>query len=449
MTKNIFGTDGVRGRANEGYITPENAMKLAVSVVNYYLSNNHETVNNKFTVVIGKDTRLSGYMLEPALTSGFIAAGADVFLLGPIPTPAVAFMTKSLRADLGVVISASHNPYQDNGIKFFNSNGFKISPEDEIKISEIFFENQKLASPDHMGKAKRLDDAAGRYIEFAKNSFPKNLSLNGMKIVVDTSNGAAYKIAPLVFWELGAEVIKIGNNPDGLNINKNCGATDTALLQKTVIETKADIGIALDGDADRLIVVDENGEVLDGDYVIAAIATDWKNSGKLSNDKVVATKMSNLGMEKYLESIGLELVRSDVGDKYVLEKMLEIGSNIGGEKSGHVIPIDYSSTGDGTVSALQILAYLQKNNLKPSSIRKLFISYPQIFKNTSKDIDLNDPNISKVLNEVENDLGENGRIIIRKSGTEKITRIMIESISESDIQKALKKIEKIGIANKI
>lgn len=436
--KNIFGTDGVRGKANDGYITPENAMKLAIAVINYYFSVNHKSVNNKFTVVIGKDTRLSGYMLEPALTSGFIAAGADVVLLGPIPTPAVAFITKSLRADLGVVISASHNPYEDNGIKFFNADGFKISEYEEFEISRIFHEKSKLISTEYMGKAKRLDDATGRYVEFVKSSFPKNLSLSGFKIVLDTANGAAYKIAPKIFWELGADVIKIGDNPDGLNINQNCGATHTELLQKTVVENQADIGIALDGDADRLIVIDECGEVVDGDYLIAAIATDWKNSGKLYTNDVVATSMSNLGMEKYLNSIGLNLVRSDVGDKYVIQKMLETGSSIGGEKSGHIIPIDYCSTGDGCISALQILAYLKNTKSNASDIRKLYKPYPQVLKNIPKILDLTDPVISNCISTIETEiLGNDGRIIVRKSGTEPITRIMIESKSNNNIKKAM------------
>ncbi|MDR1391095.1 MAG: phosphoglucosamine mutase [Holosporales bacterium] len=436
--KNIFGTDGVRGKANEGYITPENAMRLAVSAVNYYLLNEHQFVNSKFTVVIGKDTRLSGYMLEPALTSGFIAAGADVVLLSPIPTPAVAFMTKSLRADLGVVISASHNLYQDNGIKFFNSEGFKISLNDELGISEIFHTEQRLTSTEHMGKAKRLDDSAGRYVEFVKSSFPKNLELSGVKVVVDTANGSAYKIASQIFWELGAEVLKIGDEPNGLNINDKCGATHLSLLQKTVIENSADIGIALDGDADRLIIVDEMGEILDGDYIIAAIATYWKNSNKLHVNSVVATTMSNSGMEKYLNSIDVNLIRSDVGDKYVVEKMIEVGANLGGEKSGHIIPIDYSSTGDGCVSALQILAYIQKEKIKSSDIRKLFTPYPQLFKNLNKLLDLRSESVLSCISKIEKEILKGpGRIILRKSGTEPITRIMIESENEDEITNAM------------
>ena len=436
MMQNIFGTDGVRGKANEGYITPKNAMELAVSVINYYADTEHKSVNSKFTVVIGKDTRLSGYMLEPALTAGFIAAGADVILLGPIPTPAVAFMTRSLRADLGVVISASHNPYYDNGIKFFNSNGFKITEEEEIKISEIFHNHPKLISTEFMGKARRLDDAQGRYVEFVKSSFPKNFSLAGLKIALDTANGAAYKIAPQILWELGAEIIHIGNEPDGLNINQDCGATHTELLRETVIAHKADIGIALDGDADRLIIVDEQGEVVDGDYLIASISNSWKGANKLRGNTVVATIMSNMGMEKYLNSIGLNLVRTDVGDKFVIQKMLEIDANIGGEKSGHIIPIDYSSTGDGCISALQVLVFLQKEKNKSSEIRNLYKPYPQIMMNVPKILDLNLPQISDCINAINNMLCDSGRIVVRKSGTEPVTRVMIEAQSETKAREA-------------
>ena len=441
--QNIFGTDGVRGRANEGYITPENAMRLAVSVINYYASINHKSVNSKFTVVIGKDTRLSGYMLEPALTSGFIAAGADVVLLGPIPTPAVAFMTRSLRADLGVVISASHNPYYDNGIKFFNSSGFKITEDEEIKISEIFHDMPQLIATEFMGKARRLDDAQGRYVEFVKSSFPKKLSLSGLKIALDTANGAAYKIAPQIFWELGAEIIHIGNEPDGLNINKDCGATHTELLQKTVIEHKADIGIALDGDADRLIVIDEQGEVIDGDYLIATIANAWKFAGKLKSDVVVATIMSNMGMEKYLNSIGLNLTRTNVGDKFVIQKMVEIGANIGGEKSGHIVPIDYSTAGDGCISAIQILSFLQKEKKIASEIRNLYVPYPQVMFNIPKILDLNAPQIADCINTINTMLHDTGRIVIRKSGTEPVTRVMIEAQSATQAREAEQYFNKI------
>jgi phosphoglucosamine mutase len=385
-------------------------------------------------------------MLEPALTSGFIAAGADVVLLGPVPTPTVAFMTRSLRADFGVMISASHNLYYDNGIKFFNSNGFKLSLKDEINISDIFHNSQDLVDPEHMGKAKRLDDAPGRYIEFVKNSFPKNLSLFDVKIVIDTANGAAYKIAPQVFWELGAEIIKIGAEPDGLNINKACGATDTALLQKTVTAQNADIGIALDGDADRLIIVTEEGEVLDGDYVIATIATDWLETKKLTSKNIVATKMSNIGLERYLNKIGLDLSRCEVGDKHVLDKMLGISAQIGGEKSGHIIPIDYSSTGDGLIAALQILAYIQRKKIKTSDIKTLYTPFPQEFMNIPQIIEISDQKTIDLIERVKDQILNNtGRIIIRKSGTENLTRIMIESENKNDIIRAIEEIKKTFI----
>lgn len=435
---NIFGTDGVRGLANSGFITPENSMKLAISAVKHFKKDMED-----FKVVIGKDTRLSGYMLEPALTAGFIAAGADVMLLGPIPTPAVSVITRTLRANLGVVISASHNPYKDNGIKFFNDKGFKISPLDEEKITEFFFGEMKLVGPEKMGKAKRINDIDGRYVEFVKASFIRNLTLSGIKIVVDCANGAAYKVAPEVFWELGAEVIAIGNEPDGLNINEECGTTNPKLLQKTVVEHKADIGFALDGDADRVIVVDEKGTIIDGDYIIAIIATDWRNRGKLRGNKVVATTMSNMALWKYLNSIGIELIRSDVGDKYVIEKMIEIESNLGGEKSGHIVPLDYSTTGDALVSALQVLNYLVSNSKKASDIHNLYKPYPQVFKNLNKEIDIHSNYVKKTIFSIENEiLQKRGRLIIRKSGTENIIRVMIESENEEDVEKALVVIDK-------
>ncbi|MDR1233774.1 MAG: phosphoglucosamine mutase [Holosporales bacterium] len=446
---NIFGTDGVRGRANEGYITPDKVTTLAVSVINYYNSTSHVTVNNKFTVVIGKDTRLSGYMLEPALTAGFISAGANVILLGPIPTHGVAFITRSLRADLGVVISASHNPFQDNGIKLFGPQGFKISPTEEIRISNKFHEilragslSNYLVDPGSMGKARRLNDAAGRYVETVKRSFPKDLSLAGMKIVIDAANGAAHRIAPQVFWELGADIIKIGCDPNGININHGCGAIDTNTLRKTVLKSGADIGISLDGDADRVIIVDDLGNVIDGDYIIAAIATDWLETGRLITNKVVATYMSNLGLEEYLDGIGIELIRSDVGDKHVLDQMLKIGCNLGGEKSGHVIPIDYATTGDGLISAMQVLAYLKRRGLRSSQLMNLYQAYPQILKNIKKQIDPTDTRIQSFVKDIENNvLNQRGRIIVRKSGTENITRIMIEAETRTDIDMAITQLE--------
>ncbi|MDR0640409.1 MAG: phosphoglucosamine mutase [Holosporales bacterium] len=450
MNSNIFGTDGVRGRANEGYITPDKVTTLAVAVINHYNATNHISVNNKFTVVIGKDTRLSGYMLEPALTAGFISAGADVTLLGPIPTHGVAFVTRSLRADLGVVISASHNPFQDNGIKLFGPHGFKISPDEEIKISNKFHEISRadtlqdyLVTPGDMGKARRLSDAAGRYIETVKCSFPKNLSLSGVKIAVDAANGAAYRIAPQVFWELGADIVKIGCDPNGSNINHNRGAIETNALQKAVIKAGADIGIALDGDADRVVIVDDLGNLIDGDYIIAAIATDWLETERLSTNKVVATYMSNLGLEEYLRKIGLELIRSDVGDKHVLDQMLKIGCNLGGEKSGHVIPLDYATTGDGLISAMQVLAYLKRRGLKASQLMDLYRPYPQILRNIRKQIDLTDTKFQSFVRDIEhNTLNQRGRIIVRKSGTEYMTRIMIEAERPTDIDTAIVQVEK-------
>lgn len=409
-------------------------MKLAVSAANYYSEAKRKTAGSKFTVVIGKDTRLSGYMLEPALTAGFIAAGANVMLLGPIPTPGVAFITKSLRADLGVVISASHNPYQDNGIKFFNADGFKITVDDEMKISDMFWGQQKLTQTETMGKAWRLDGAAGRYVEFAKRSFPRELSLAGMKIAVDTANGAAYKVAPQVLWELGADVIKVGNSPDGLNINKGCGVVDTTRLQKAVLDSGACIGIALDGDADRVAIVDETGNMIDGDYLLAAIATSWQRTEKLQGNTVVATIMSNLGMERYLNSIGLNLVRTDVGDKYVLQKMLEIGANIGGEQSGHIIPIDYSSTGDGIVAALQILAYIRTEGIRASSIRNLYTPLPNMMRSIPID---SCQSLERCRELGESIVGQAGRVIIRKSGTEPVVRILIEAESADLVNSAV------------
>ncbi|MDR1034791.1 MAG: phosphoglucosamine mutase [Holosporales bacterium] len=450
MYKSIFGTDGVRGRANEGYITPDKVTALAVAAIDYYNSTDHKTVNNKFTVVIGKDTRLSGYMLEPALVAGFIAAGADVILLGPIPTPGVAFMTRSLRADLGVVISASHNPFYDNGIKFFGSTGFKISTDEEKKISERFYDILKrttklqdsLSSPDGMGKARRLDDAGGRYIEAVKRSFPKNLSLAGMKIVIDTANGAAYRVAPQIFWELGADIVQIGGDPDGLNINLNCGALSTVALREVVLSTGADIGIALDGDADRVAIIDETGRHIDGDYVIAAIATDWQELGLLRGACVVATCMSNIGLEKYLNGIGINLYRADVGDKHVLGKMLENGSNLGGEKSGHIIPIDYAQTGDGLIAAMQILAFLKRCGLKASAIDDLYVSCPQAVMNIDGMVEVDDPDVRNFIAEIEGEmLSGRGRILVRKSGTENVTRVMIESERRADVDSVVLKVK--------
>ncbi|MDR0553020.1 MAG: phosphoglucosamine mutase [Holosporales bacterium] len=433
MASKLFGTDGIRGVANSGLITPESIMRLAMAVANYFK-------RGDFNVVIGKDTRLSGYMLESALMTGFTALGANVFLLGPIPTPAVSFMTRTMRADLGVVISASHNHYMDNGVKFFNNKGFKISSRDEEAITNLFYGNEelKLCSPENMGRAKRIEDISGRYVEFVKGSFTRNMMLSGWKIVVDAANGAAYRVAPNVFWELGADVITIGAEPDGYNINRECGATEPRLLQQKVIEHGADIGFALDGDADRLIVVDNEGAIIDGDYIIATIATDWKARNKLRSNKIVVTNMSNTGLEKYLDSIGLVLEKSDVGDKNVVEKMIQTKSNLGGEKSGHIIPIDYTTTGDGLIAALQVLDYLVTNSKRASDIRKLYTPFPQIFRNINREVD--SINITKATSRV---LNGRGRVVVRQSGTEGVTRLMIEAEDTSVIDTAMNLIKEL------
>ena len=361
MTRKYFGTDGIRGRANEGNMTAEIAMRVGMAAGRYFTRGDHQ-----HRVVIGKDTRLSGYMLEPALASGFISLGMDVIMVGPMPTPAVAMLTRSLRADLGVMISASHNVYQDNGIKLFGPNGYKLSDEIELEIERRIDNGyaDHLVCSENLGRAQRLKYAAGRYIEFAKNSFPKRQRLDGLKIVIDCANGAAYKTAPTVLWELGAEVIPLGVNPNGTNINHNCGSTHPELMQEAVIAHGADIGIALDGDADRLIVCDEKGNIVDGDQLIAAVATHWKQREQLSAAAVVTTVMSNMGMEKYLNGLGLELMRTQVGDRYVVDAMRKHNINIGGEQSGHIVLNDFTTTGDGLIAALQILALIVTSEKK-------------------------------------------------------------------------------------
>lgn len=439
---NLFGTDGIRGEANTGYITPNNVVKLAVSITNYFTNkSDYHSINNKFTVVIGKDTRLSGYMLESALTAGFISAGADIRLLGPIPTPAVAVMTKTLRADLGVVISASHNPYTDNGIKFFNKHGFKLDIDDEIAISNIFNANElALTQSEKIGKALRIDDADGRYIEFVKNSFAKNLNLSGKKIVIDTANGAAYKIARSIFWELGADVRIINDEPNGTNINANCGAIAPQKLCEAVVQNGADIGFAFDGDADRLVVVDENGNIVDGDHTICAIATDWMQLNKIKNKQIVVTNMSNTALDDYCAKLGLSVVRTDVGDKNVLKEMINTKSNIGGEKSGHIIVLDYSTTGDGLISAIQILNYLLRTEEKASCLHNFFTLYPQKCINISEYINKDDKKIKSLLHKLYTEkLAKH--VVIRKSGTERVTRIMVESTSQQNLDKSIQLIQ--------
>jgi len=441
MQSKLFGTDGVRGQANSWPMSPDVILKLAVASSHYFIQKMpSEWVHgdHRFMVVIGKDTRLSGYMVEAALMAGFVAMGADVVLLGPLPTPAVSMLTRSLRANLGVMISASHNPFEDNGIKFFTADGYKLSQEDEQNIEQLAASNIPLASSGKVGKAKRLDDAAGRYIEFAKATFPRGQRLDGLKIVLDCAHGAGYKVAPKVLWELGADVIPIGIEPNGLNINKDCGATSLDLLKEKVLEERADLGIALDGDADRLIMIDENGATLDGDQLMALIATVWLANGSLKGGGVVSTVMSNLGFERYLKGKGLTLHRASVGDRCVLEMMRETGCNVGGEQSGHIILSDYATTGDGLIAALQVLSLLQKSKCKVSELASTFRPVPQILKNMriANKIDLNSPSMSRAIRSAEQELGDSGHLLVRASGTEPLIRIM----AQGDDQNLLLKI---------
>ena len=430
MTRKLFGTDGIRGKANVEPVTAETAMQVAMAAAIEMKRGPY-----RHRVIIGKDTRLSGYLLEPAMTAGFISMGMDVMLLGPMPTPAVAMLTRSLRADLGVVISASHNPYQDNGIKFFGADGYKLSDDVEASIERRVSENMsgnRVASSD-LGRASRLDDERGRYIESVKSSFPKNVRLDGMKIVVDCANGAAYQVAPRVRWELGAEVVAIGVHPDGTNINKDCGATATAIMQETVVKHGADIGIALDGDADRVILCDEKGRVIDGDQIMALIARSWHKSGQLQGDGVVATVMSNLGFERFLQSLKLTLKRMPVGDRYVVDHMRTNHYNVGGEQSGHIILGDYSTTGDGLIAALQVLAVIREADKPASEVCKVFEPVPQLLKNVryKTPISLEAKPMQDAIREAEGRLGKSGRILVRQSGTEPLIRVMAEGDDET------------------
>ncbi|MCE3254799.1 MAG: phosphoglucosamine mutase [Rickettsiaceae bacterium] len=441
MAKKYFGTDGIRGTANKFPITPEIALKVGMAVGAKFRDGEH-----RHRVVIGKDTRLSGYMVESALTAGLLAVGIDVFLVGPMPTPGVSMLTKSMRADIGIMISASHNPFHDNGIKIFDKNGNKLNDAIEMEIESMISGDMEkyLAVPDKLGKAKRIDDARGRYMWFVKNSFPKDQTLDGLKIVVDCANGAAYSMAPTILWELGAEVISIGVNPDGFNINENCGSTSPELLSKTVIENKADIGIALDGDADRLLVVDENGKTIHGDKIIGLIAEKLHNEGNLKKDTVVATQMSNLALEEYLRYFGVSLIRTNVGDRYVLEEMKKSGYNFGGEQSGHLVLSDYSSTGDGLIAALQILAIMTKQKKRASEIANIFELMPQILHNVryQDGNPLESKEVQDAIKEAEKTLGNEGRVLVRKSGTEKLIRIMIEGKDEKLIKTLAEQIAK-------
>ncbi len=425
MTRKYFGTDGIRGRANAYPMTAEVALKLGMAAALQFRRGNY-----RHRVVIGKDTRLSGYMLEPALTSGFVSMGMDVVLVGPMPTPAVAMLTRSLRADLGVMISASHNPFEDNGIKLFGPDGYKLSDSVEFEIEAKMDSDlaAELEPSDMLGRARRLEDARGRYTEYVKQTFPRGLRLDGFKIALDCANGAAYKVAPEVLWELGAEITTIGVTPDGTNINKNCGSTHLDALQSQTVAAGADIGLALDGDADRLIVCDQNGRVIDGDQIMALIAEDWHLTGRLNGGGVVATVMSNLGLERYLNDLGLGLKRTPVGDRYVAEAMRAEAYNLGGEQSGHLIFDDYATTGDGLIAALQVLAVLVSSGKPASEICSKFEALPQVLKNVrfNGGQPLEAASVKKAITDAEEKLNGTGRLLIRKSGTEPLIRVMAE-----------------------
>jgi phosphoglucosamine mutase len=435
--RKLFGTDGIRGTANKDPMTADTALKVAVAAGRHFTRGQH-----RHLVVIGKDTRLSGYMLEPALTAGFISIGMDVVLLGPMPTPGVAMLTRSLRADLGVVISASHNPYDDNGIKLFGPDGYKLSDEIEAEIERNLDVREGLAAPGKLGRARRLDDAEGRYIEFVKATFPKGLRLDGLRIVVDCANGAAYKMAPTVLWELGAEVVRIGVTPDGFNINAKCGATHTETLQSAVVAHGADLGVALDGDADRVIMIDEHGHPIDGDQVMALIARSWGKGGKLRGGGVVGTVMSNLGLERFLAGQKLTLARAAVGDRYVVEMMRASDYNLGGEQSGHIILSDYATTGDGLVAALQVLAVLVESGQRASELCRVFEPLPQLLKNVrfKGGAPLEVDSVKKAIRDAEQTLGKTGRVLIRKSGTEPVIRVMAEGEDKALIDRVVSQI---------
>jgi phosphoglucosamine mutase len=429
MMRRLFGTDGIRGTANLEPMTPETALRVAMAVGECFRNGNH-----KHLVVIGKDTRLSGYMLEPALTAGFITMGMDVVLIGPLPTPAIAMLTRSLRADIGVMLSASHNPFSDNGIKLFGPDGYKLSDELEAQIEQSLEKGpRRRAAPHELGRAKRLEDAGGRYIEFVKQSFPKGLRLDGLRVVVDCAHGAAYKVAPTVFWELGAEVFSIGVSPDGTNINRDCGALAPEAMRQEVLARRADIGIALDGDADRLIAVDERGVILDGDQLMALIATSMAQSNRLAGGALVATVMSNLGLEHFLGEQGIGLHRTAVGDRYVVEKMRSAGCNVGGEQSGHIILSDYATTGDGLIAALQVMARIVETGRKASEVCRLFAPVPQLLRNVrfGAGRPLDTARVKRAITAGEARLGAAGRLVIRNSGTEPVVRVMAQGEDEA------------------
>ncbi len=437
MARKYFGTDGIRGATNVAPMTAQMAMKVGMAAGAYFLRGGH-----KHRVVIGKDTRLSGYMLESALVAGFTSVGMDVVMVGPMPTPAVAMLTQSMRADIGVMISASHNPFADNGIKLFGPDGYKLSDEAEAAIEALIDSDVDLVPSAQIGRARRIDDAQGRYIHFAKSTFPENLRLDGLRIVIDCANGAAYKVAPSALWELGADIVAIGVTPNGTNINDGVGSTAPQTLAETVVASGADIGIALDGDADRLIVVDEKGAVVDGDQLMATIAASWARAGRLAGGGLVATVMSNLGLERHLAAQGLGLVRTAVGDRHVLEAMRARGYNVGGEQSGHIILSDYATTGDGLVAALQVLAEVKRAGAAASEVLHRFEPLPQLLKNVrfagGKPLEVE--SVKAVIAAAEEELAGRGRLVIRPSGTEPVIRVMAEGDDPGQVERVVDRI---------
>jgi phosphoglucosamine mutase len=442
MSRKYFGTDGIRGKAN-ATMTAETALRVGMAAGKYFTRGEH-----RHRVVIGKDTRLSGYMIETALVAGFTSVGVDVFQFGPLPTPAVAMLTRSLRADLGVMISASHNQFEDNGIKLFGPDGYKLSDQVESEIEALMDASLQdgLAEPHKLGRAKRIDDAQARYIEFAKRTFPRHLRLDGLRIVVDCANGAAYRVAPDVLWELGADVVKLGVEPDGFNINRDCGSTSPVAMCNRVKDSRADLGISLDGDADRVVISDEKGRIIDGDQILALIARSWSKSGTLKGGGIVATVMSNLALERYLNAMKLNLARTAVGDRYVVEHMREHGYNVGGEQSGHVVLSDFSTTGDGLIAALQVLAVIAESGQRASDAAHLFEPMPQILKNVrfrpgAKPLE--NQEVASAIQAGEARLGSNGRLLIRKSGTEPLIRVMGECDDEKLVRTVVGDIVKV------
>ncbi|MDQ0321759.1 phosphoglucosamine mutase [Pararhizobium capsulatum DSM 1112] len=446
MKRKYFGTDGIRGQSNLFPMTPDLAMRVGIAVGTIFRRGAH-----RHRVVIGKDTRLSGYMLENAMVAGFTAAGVDAFVLGPIPTPAVAMLTRSLRADIGVMISASHNPFEDNGIKLFGPDGYKLSDDIEAQIEDLLDQDLsgQLAKSNDIGRAKRIDGVHDRYIEHAKRTLTRDVTLKGLRVAIDCANGAAYKVAPAALWELGADVVTLGTEPNGQNINLDCGSTHPEALSHKVHEVRADIGIALDGDADRVLIVDERGKIIDGDQLMAVIADSWAADGLLSGNGIVATVMSNLGLERHLQSKGLELHRTKVGDRYVVERMREGGFNLGGEQSGHIVLSDFGTTGDGLVAALQILACVKRQGKPVSEVCNRFEPVPQVLKNVrmSAGKPLEEPMVRQAIADAEAELARNGRLLIRPSGTEPLIRVMAEGDDRAQVERIVD--ELIGVIGNV